>query len=186
MIAGTTQLVFFLDLSQAFDTVDHSILLDKLHCYGIRGVAYNWIPSYFSNRFQYVSVNNITSNHLPICCGVPQGSILGPLLFVIYINDLSMISCVIELILFADDTNLFLHGISLSSLELRLNRELENLSTWFKVNMLSLNPKKTNYMIFTQKTNVTDTLMNIKTDNVPIQKVHQTRFLGVIINDKLL
>ena len=79
---------------------------------------------------------------------------------------------VIELILFADDTNLFLHGISLSSLELRLNRELENLSTWFKVNMLSLNPKKTNYMIFTQKTNVTDTLMNIKIDNVPIQKVH--------------
>ena len=91
----------------------------------------------------------------------------------IYINDLSMISRVIELILFADDTNLFLHGISLSSLELRLNLELENLSTWFEVNMLSLNPKKTNYMIFTQKTNVTDTLMNIKIDNVPIQQEAQ-------------
>jgi len=97
-----------------------------------------------------------------------------------------MISHVIELILFADDTNLFLHDISLSALEQRLNLELENLSTWFKVNKLFLNLKKTNYMIFTQKRNITDTLMNIKIDNVPIQKVHQTRFLGVIIIDKLL
>jgi len=89
---------------------------------------------------------------------------LGPLLFVIYVNDLSMISHVIELILFADDRNLFLglHDISLSSLEFRLNLELENLSTWFKVNKLSLNLKKNNYMIFTRKTNATDTLINIK------------------------
>ena len=87
-------------------------------------------------------MNNVTSNHLPICCGVPQGWILGPLLFVIYINDLSMISCVIELILFADDTNLFLHDISLSALEHRLNLELENLSTWFKVNKLSFKPEE--------------------------------------------
>jgi len=120
----------FLDLSKTFDTIDRSIfLLDKHFTYGIRGIAYKWIKIYQSDRSQYVYVNNVSPQHSPVRCGVPQGSILGPLLFIIYINDISTISNVREFVLFADDTNLFLQDISLSSLESRLNVELEKIST---------------------------------------------------------
>ena len=98
----------FLDLSKAFDTVDHNILLDKLEHYGICGVALDGVRSYLSNRLQFVQVNGQCSSPQTICCGVPQGSILGPLFFLLYINDLNNVSTVVELILFADDTNLFM------------------------------------------------------------------------------
>ena len=96
----------FLDLSKAFDTVDQNILLDKLEHYGIRGVALDWVRSYLSNRLQFVQFNGQCSSPQTICCGVPQGSILGPLFFLLYINDLNNVSTVVELILFSDDTNL--------------------------------------------------------------------------------
>ena len=98
----------FLDLPKAFDTINHGILIDKLQCYGIRGVAANWIHNYLSNRSQYVCINGVNSGISPIKCGVPQGSILGPLLFILYINDIAQISKTMELILFADDTNIFM------------------------------------------------------------------------------
>jgi len=98
-------------MSKAFDTIDHNILLDKLQLYGLRGNVLEWMRSYLSNRTQYVSVNNIKSDASTINRGVPQGSILGPLMFIIYINDIVNISQVLNMILFADDTNLFFSAL---------------------------------------------------------------------------
>ena len=97
----------FLDLSKAFDTIDHTILINKLQCYGVRGSACNWFVSYLQNRKQYVEYNKTESDYKEISCGVPQGSILGPILFILYINDIEHVSDIIKPLLFADDMSLF-------------------------------------------------------------------------------
>ena len=109
----------FIDLCKAFDTVDHHILLDKLEYYGIRGIAHKWFSSYLSNRSQFVSLGQMESGSQQILCGVPQGSVLGPLLFLLYVNDLHKCSNVLDFHLFADDTNIFLQDQNLKSIELR-------------------------------------------------------------------
>ena len=117
----------------------------------MRGISLQWIKSYLNNRAQYVCLDNENSNTLPVSCGVPQGSILGPLLFILYINDIVKISKVIELILFADDTNIFMSDNRLDILNDGVNFELCKISTWFIIHELSLNAKKTNFMLFTCK-----------------------------------
>ena len=134
----------FIDLSKAFDTVNHEILLRKMEHYGIRGVALDWFTSYLSNRKQYVYLNGEPSQLDNITCGVPQGSVQGPLLFLIYINDLPNISEVLQLYLFADDTNIYYEAESIDKLEKIINKELKKLYTWLVVNRLSLNIKKAN------------------------------------------
>ena len=126
----------FIDLQKAFDTVNHRILLSKMEHYGIRGCALEWIKSYLSNRKQYVSVNGSNSNLLPITCGVPQGSVLGPLLFLIYINDLPNASKKLTFYLFADDTNIYYESQDLSDLIRIVNKELRLVKKWLDSNKL--------------------------------------------------
>ena len=128
----------FCDLSKAFDTLDHEILLKKLDHYGIRGLANSWFRSYLENRRQYVELNNKKSTCLPLPTGVPQGSILGPLLFLIYINDLPS-AAKLKCVSFADDSNLLIQGQDLAILTESLTRELVKVNDFFKANQLKLN-----------------------------------------------
>ena len=148
---GESAIGIFLDFQKAFDTVNHSILLDKLCIYGIRGPALSWITSYLSNRYQYVVYNGYQSECKYISCGVPQGSILDPLLFLLYINDLPAVSKLFMPILFADDTNLFCTSHNVNMLVDDINTELVNVYAWVQSNKLSLNIDKTNYMLFSPK-----------------------------------
>ena len=157
---GNCAVGIFLDFQKAFDTVDHCILLDKLHIYGI---AHDWFSSYMSKRHQSVMYNNFESDYKEIKCGVPQGSVLGPLLFLFYINDLPSVSKLFMPILFADDTNLFCTGKNLGDIVNEINVEIDKIYSWVKANKLSLNVEKTNFMLFTPKCfprNMDDLLIN--------------------------
>ena len=143
----------FIDLSKAFDTVYHLIMLSKLEFYGIRGMPLEWFQNYFSSMQQFVSINGESSNKLPFTCGVPQGFILGLLLFLIYINDISSSSKSLQFILFADDTNLFMSSNNLKNLQQKLILDLGGPVCWFKANKLSLNLNKKSYMLFSGKCN---------------------------------
>ena len=138
----------FIDLKKAFDTVNHEIFLAKLENYGVRGVINSWFRSYLTDRKQNTEVNNVVSEAETTLWGVPQGSVLGPLLFLLYINDIYKSSSLFAFYLLADDTSKLLANNNLKELESLVNRELGNVNEWLKANKLSLNIKKSNFVIF--------------------------------------
>jgi len=173
----------FLDLAKAFDTVNHNILLHKLNHYGIRGKINDWFRSYLSNRTQSVSVLQYSSPPLEISCGVPQGSILGPLLFIIYINDIQNASKNFKLIQFADDTCLFLSEKNAELLKISANNELVKISDWLVSNALSINLKKSNFLYFRNNNHPQE--LGLQLMGTPIDQKQVIKYLGVQIDDKL-
>ncbi|KAI3388285.1 hypothetical protein SNEBB_000504, partial [Seison nebaliae] len=173
----------FLDLRKAFDVVDHEILIGKLEMYGIRGPALNWIQSYLSQRKQCVVINGVSSEYKVIGHGVPQGSIIGPTLFLIYINDIIHASDAFFMSLFADDTSASIAGPDLNILIDEVNNELDKLSMWFIANRMAINVTKTVFMIFGPITAIN--LSPIMLNNVQLKKVSSVKFLGLHLDDNL-
>ena len=177
---GLITCAVFIDFSKAFDTVKHKILLAKLSKYGIRGHSLEWFNSYLTNRRQFVKVQNETSSLLPISWGVPQGSTLGPLLFLFNIIDIINCSSILSFRLFADDTNIFYTNRDQRKLKVVMNRELKKFFDYCVLNKLSVNMNKTNFMLITssKKKRINITIHNIEQKNC-------IKYLGIYLDEHI-
>ena len=178
-------LAICIDFSKAFDTINHEILLDKLKHIGIRGTLLHWFKSYLSNRKQFVSFNGNKSSPLFIENGVPQGSILGPILFLIYINDIINTSELLNFTLYADDSIIYVSGNSINDIILAANQELNKVLNWVTCNKLTLNMEKTHYVIFNRNKTFPMDIQPLLINNQPVKREQITKFLGVSLDEKL-
>ena len=186
-----------LDLSKAFDTLDSSILLDKLKYYGFGNTPLKWFHSYLKDRSQYVVFNGIYSDVINLSTGVPQGSILGPLLFIIYMNDIHTATNSFKAVLYADNTNLISpicsfnsqHSLNHDSLDdvcSKINVELNFILEWLNINKLSLNASKTKFMLFHYPQRKVDNLsLDLKINSTSIERVSEFNFLGLTLDECL-
>lgn len=174
----------FLDLRKAFDTVNHTVLLSKLACFQLAPSVLKWIESYLLNRAQCVKINDKASSLKACSMGVPQGSILGPLLFSTYINDLPSVCDGVEILMYADDTVLFTHGKDLGQVANKLTQTLTNVSMWLKNSCLTLNTEKTVTMFFHNRFKL-NIIPDIYVDGTKLKNVEEFKYLGVILDSTL-
>ena len=182
---GEYALGIFLDLKKAFDTVNHTILLSKLEYYGFRGHVNKFLASYLTNRNQYTVINGSKSETMKIETGVPQGSVLGPLFFLLYINDITVDIKFSKTTLFADDTSLILHHKDIKTLKDQAEKDLKNVYEWLLANKLSLSWEKTNFIIFHTPRKPTDELHELKVYEFSIKRVKCVKYLGMYIDEFL-
>ena len=177
----------FIDLSKAFDSLDHTILLNKLYHYGFRGPIHDWLKSYLQDRVQLTFVNNISSSTQSITFGVPQGSVLGPLLFLLYINDIGNIpNLKYKPKLYADDANIFVHSKNYQDLQLNCQNTLNLIYNWVLDNRLTLNIEKTCFMLFSPPVSMPmPNDFRLVINNAVIMRVENIKFLGVWLDNKL-
>ena len=171
--------------TRTFDTVDHQILLAKLNHYGIHGFSNVWFKSYLSNHNQYVSINGYESGLAALNCGVPQGSVLGPLLFLLYINDLNQAIKFCKVHHFADDTNLLCLSNSIKKINKLVNADLKHLANWLNANKISLNVKKTEMVIFKSKQKKFEGDLKIKLCGERLYPTESVKYLVVKIDTNL-
>ena len=171
-------------MSKAFDTINHNIVHTKHEYYGVRGLSLDWFRSYLRNRKQYVTYMGSNYNTRQVECGIPQGSVLGPLLFIIYSNDLPNCLNITKRIFVTDDTTVYMAYDNMNHLYTIVNHELDKLTDWFRANELSLNISKTNYMLFSHL-NKNRINAEIKLANTIVTKTKSVNFLGLVIDELL-
>ena len=184
--SGKITIAVYIDLRKAFDTVNHDILLQKLELLGVDGTNLSWVKNYLQNRTQYTLVNNLCSSKAKVTCGVPQGSVLGPLLFLIYVNDMQNTLLYSKHFLYADDTVIFHTGLDVDDVVSTLQEDLDRYKKWCEGNKLTVNTKKSNFVVYGTRSKVSKQKnLKFELNGDDLIKVPYYKYLGVFLDSNL-